>query len=435
MKTARGAAVVMVTLVAIAWGGLAPAAAAASRDADVVIEWNRLAQDSLTGPPFPQIRAYAMVHIAMADAVLAIDGRYEPFHARFHAPGGASKVAAAAQAAHDVLVALVPAKQSVFDAALAEQLASIQPGGRRHLGIAAGKRASKKILAWRQNDGYATANPQPPPFLPSELPGIWRQGITGPALFADIGMASPFGLVSPTQFLPVPQPQLESDRYAADFNDVKSVGRFDSTTRTLEQTKLAQSIAGSGPFLNDANPLVVWLNVIRDVAIADDLSLTATARLFALVTASMHDSLQTSQTSKFVYRLWRPETAIPAAGSDGNPATEADANWKPLLATPPYPSHSSNASCIGTGAARMLENVLGTDAKSFTATWYLKGPPLNIVYSKPYTTFSAFARDFGSSRIWGGIHYRFEIDASEMSCTQVADYLYDNYMQPTRRMY
>lgn len=432
MNAMKRYALAAATLVAVACGTLGPRAQASENGAEVIVEWNRVAQESLVGPPFPQIRAYAMLHIAMADAVLAIEGGYRPFHAKVHAPAGASARAAAAQAGHDVLVALLPARKAVFDAALATQLTGIPPG-KRQSGISVGRRAAEKILTWRQNDGYATANPQPPPFLASELPGIWRQGVTGPALFADIGSAAPFGLLSPTQFLPAPPPQLESDEYAEDFNDVKSVGRIDSTTRTDDQAKLAQSIAGSGAYFNHANPLVIWLNVIRDVAAADRLSLAKTARLFALVTASMHDSLQTSQTSKFVYRLWRPETAVPAADIDNNPATVAEAGWRPLLPTPPYPSHSSNASCIGVGAARMLANVFDTDAKSFTATWYVTGPPRTVVYSKPYTTFSAFGQDMGSSRIWGGIHYRFEIDASEVACTQVADYVFDHYMRPRKQ--
>ena len=153
-----------------------------------------------------------------------------------------------------------------------------------------------------------------------------------------------------------------------------------------------------------------------------------TARLFALLTASINDSVQTSQTSKFVYRLWRPLTAVLDAANDNNPATDSTpppgspSPWAPLLVTPPYPSHSSNMTCIGAGAARMLRNVFGTDAKPFTATWYASNtvtPPATtppVVYSEAYNSFWALAINEGNSRIWGGIHFRFEIDESLKSC-------------------
>ena len=161
------------------------------------------------------------------------------------------------------------------------------------------------------------------------------------------------------------------------------------------------------------------------------LSLVQTARLFALLTTSIQDGLQTSHTSKFIYRLWRPETAIDQADVDNNPDTDAIPGWVPLLVTPPYPSHSSNMTCIGASAARALTNVFGTDAKSFTATWYLnEATPPPVVYSADYESFRALAQEQGNSRIWGGIHFRFEIDASLISCADVADYLYANYMRP-----
>ena len=143
--------------------------------------------------------------------------------------------------------------------------------------------------------------------------------------------------------------------------------------------------------------------------------------------------MQTSQTSKFVYRLWRPETAIDQAGVDNNTDTAPEASWPPLLLTPPYPSHASNMACVGAGAARMLANVFGSDKQSFTATWYTGASPPAVVHSEPYTSFWALAQDEGDSRIWGGIHFRFEIDESQVSCTQVADYVFDNYMPRRKR--
>jgi hypothetical protein len=398
---------------------------------DVIVEWNQLLQSSLTGPPFPQVRNYAILHIAMADAVVAIEGQYQPFHARAWAPWGASSEAAAAQAGHDVLVALAPTAQTAADTLLANRLAQISPG-RRALGVRVGARVAAAILASRQNDGYATANPQPPTLLPSTLPGIWRPTPSGPFIFSDIGNVVPFGLLTPTQFLPAPFPQLESARYAEDLNEVKAVGRAPggpiAPVRTAEQTRSAQLWASSGPFANVTNPFRIWSNVARDLSQQKSLSLVRTARLFALMSASIHDSLQTSQNSKAVYRLWRPETAIALADQDNNPATEAEVGWTPLVLTPAYPAYSSNMTCIGAGAARMLANILGSDAQTFTATWYSATGA--VVAALPFTSLWALGDDEANSRIYGGIHYRFDIDESQVSCPQVADYLFDNHMQP-----
>jgi hypothetical protein len=408
-----------------------PRVEAGHQSAEVIIEWNELLQQSTAGPPFVQVRTYAMTHIAMADAVVAIQGRYAPYQVRVRAPRGASAQAAAAQAAHDVLAALNPAVLAAFDTALANRLATIPPGPRAR-GVQVGRKVARAILEWRQNDGSATANPQPPPFLASTLPGIWKQTASGSAQFSEFGNVVPFGLLTAMQFLPAVMPQLESAEYAEDYNEVKSKGRATGSTRTLEETRFAQLFAGAGAFANVTNLFRLWSNVARDVSQDHSLSLAATARVFALLTASMHDSLQTSHTSKFVYRLWRPETAIDQAAIDNNPATGPEALWPPLLVTPPYPSHSSNAACVGAGAARMLANVFGDDAQSFTATWYTGASPPAVVHAEPYESLWAMALDQADSRVWGGIHFRFELETSQVSCSQVADYLFDNYMQPRR---
>jgi hypothetical protein len=419
------------TIAVASFGVLIPRADANHQSAEVIIEWNQLLQQNVGGPPFAQTRTYAMAHIAMADAVVAIEGGYKPYRVRLEAPHGASAEAAAAQAAHDVLVVLIPTGQSAFDTALQTRLASIPPGLRAK-GVAVGKKVAAAILEWRQNDGFAAANPQPPSFLASTLPGIWRPTASGPAQFSRLGDVEPFGLLTTTQFLPLVQPQLESAEYAENFNEVKNKGRATGSTRTLEETRFAQLFGSAGPYVNATTPFRLWSNVARDVSQARRYSLTRTARVFALMTASIHDSLLTSQTSKFVYRLWRPETAIAQADVDGNAATIAENPWVPLLVTPPYPSHSSNMACIGVGASRMLANVFHGDEQSFTATWYSTANPPAIVHAQPYTTFSALGRDEGLSRIWAGIHFRFEIDASDVSCSQVADYIYDNYLEPRR---
>ena len=399
----------------------------------VIVEWNQFLQQNVTGPPVGQPRDYAMLHIAMADAVVAIHRQYEPFHAHVSASSGASAQAAAAQAAHDVLVALpnlLPGAGPAADALLASQLAQIPPG-RLAQGVDVGKRAAQAILSWRQNDGYASANPQPPPFLASTLPGIWRPTASGPYQFSEIINVVPFGLLTSTQFLPSPFPQLESTAYADAYNEVKSVGRIDSTVRTPEQGRFAQLFAGNGPaYKNVTGPFRQWSNVARDLSQQKSLSLVDTARLFALTMATTHDSILTSHSSKAVYRLWRPETAIANGDLDNNPATDPEPGWTPLIPTPPYPAYSSDMTCIGTGASVMLAHILGSDVQTFAATWYTANG--DVVFTQPYTRLSQLLSDEANSRVWGGIHYRFDLEGSMVSCTQVANYLFDNYMRPTR---
>ena len=202
---------------------------AAPVEANTVIEWNQLAGPHIAGPPFAQARQWAMLHVAMADAVVAIEGRYEPFHVAEPGPRGASANAAAAQAAHDVLLSFFSsatpagaAAIAAFDAKLAADLATVPPGD---LGAEVGRKIAAAVIAWRATDGFAAANPLPPAFppalLPSVLPGIWIPTASGPAQFSKLGDVEPFGVLTSTQFLPDPPPQLESAEYAADFNEVK----------------------------------------------------------------------------------------------------------------------------------------------------------------------------------------------------------------------
>jgi hypothetical protein len=401
-----------------------PAEATGSSDsADVIIEWNRLLESNYpsTVSPLHSFRYYAMVHIAMFDAVNSIERQYQPYHVRVPALPVASAEAAAAQAAHDVLVALAPGAQATFDAALQARLATIQPW-RAAYGVAIGKRVAQAVLDWRTGDGYELPNPA---YTPPALTGVWQPTppAHSPAAFVHFGRVEPFALLTPTQYLPKPPPLLNSPEYAASVQEVQSLGAQTGSTRTPEQTLIAQLIApvGYGP-----NPFGLWNHVARNVATDRHLSLVRAARLFALVNAAMHDGLQTSHSSKFVYGLWRPVTAIRrAAEVPTSHTTTPDPNWLPLITTPPYPSHSSNVACIATSAARTLARVLGGDAVPFTMTW--SGTAGTVTRS--YSAFSELAAEASVARVYGGIHFRFELEASSESCTQVADYVVRNYAQ------
>jgi hypothetical protein len=420
MGNTHALAATIVALV-IVFGRPSPALA---QDAELVIEWNQmLFAVSPPGPP-TVIRPAAMLHIAMFDAVNAIERAYTPYRFEVRASRGASPEAAAAQAAHDVLTALFPDHQAIFDALLASQLANLPPG-REKQGIAIGHAVAQAVLEWRQNDGWpATIVPDPSYVLPP-TPGNWQPTPPGFsfATFTFFPKVTPFGIQTSTQFLPPPPPALTSARYATDFNEVKSLGSVMSDARTAEQTEIALRIAAVG---FSTSPVEVWFRVAEDVAQTQGLSLVDTARLFAFVAVGLHDGLQTSFTSKFVYGLWRPVTAIRRADEDGNPETTPESDWTPLLGTPPYPSYAGNASCLAAAAARSLQLVFGTDDVPFSVTWL--GVSTTPDVTRDYDGFSQLAEEFARSRIFGGIHYQFDSDASQSACPKVADYVHARYM-------
>ena len=295
-----------------------------------------------------------------------------------------------------------------------------------------GKKAAASILAWRLNDGYATANPQPPAYLASTLPGIWKATATRPFQFSEIGNVEPFGLMTVTQFLVVPFPQLESAEYADNVNEVKKVGRNTAplTDRTEAQTRFAQLFAGVGPHAGVTNVFRLWSNVARDLAQQKRLSLTTTARLFGMTFASMHDSVQNSQHAKAVYRLWRPETAIANATSQITPANKNDTTCAADSDTA-YPAYPSNMTCIGTAHRACWPICSVAMRRRLRRRGTRQRTQLPGRSPTPASGSSVTMRAW--SRIWGGIHFRIDIDESQVSCTQVADYLYENYMQPRSR--
>jgi hypothetical protein len=240
---------------------------ALAQGAELVIEWNRVLMTvAPVAPPAPPTvqRPASMMHIAMFDAVNAIEDAYTPYRIQVRASHGASPEAAAAQAAHDVLTPLFPTEQATLDALLASHLAGIPPG-RAKQGIAIGRAVAQAILAWRQNDGWpATIVPDPTYVLPP-TPGLWQP--TPPAnsfaTFTFYSNVVPFALQTSTQFLPPPPPSLISQRHATDLNETKLLGSATSAVRTPDQTETALRIAAVGGL---TSPIEVWFKVAADVA-------------------------------------------------------------------------------------------------------------------------------------------------------------------------
>ena len=399
--------------------------------AAVVFEWNQILQDSFPTQGVGTPRPFAMTHIAMFDAVNAIEREFEPF--RVQLQGSGSPEAAAAQAAHDVLVALNPTGAATYKAALDRQLGT-RPSSDARKGITVGATVARDVLAWRKSDGWAVPVPAPPRYEEPPLPGRWQPtpGVTA-AAFTHLQTARPMALASSTQFLPPPPPSLTSDRYAADLNEIRAIGHRDSTTRTTQQTEIARlwaglDAAGTGTATNFHS---IWNNIVRDVARQRRLSLVETARLFTLVNVSVHDALQTTQVSKFVYGMWRPVTAIREAGTVSKPATNPDHGWLPLITTPPYPSYAGNMATIGASAARALQLVFKTNDMPVTATWHQSGGQADVSHRFP--GFWEVAEEQNMARIYGGIHYRFDQEAGQQVGRSTAEYVFANFMAPRGR--
>ena len=391
---------------------------------DVILQWNRVLMETVRTPgqqpaTIMPVRSYAMMHAAMFDAVNSIDGTYTAYLTDVPGSQNASMEAAAAQAAHDVLLGLYPTRASVFANELAASFEGIEEN-RREQGIRVGQIVAARMLETRSNDGW---NVTPPAYSLPSTPGNWQP--TPPtntaATFTHYGAVVPFGMQSSSQFRPNPPPAMTSAEYSRDLNEVKELGSATSATRTADQTKVAQLWAGVN---TPTNFLFVWNNVARTIAVERGATLPEKARLFALTNIALHDALQTTFASKFQYGLWRPVTAIRRADEDGNADTAPDAAWSSLVATPPYPTYAGNNAAIGTSQSTILALFFGRDDIQFQHTWEGTGGA-----TRNYAGFTAMADEEANARIYGGIHFRFDNVAGQSVGRNVANYIFQNVMQ------
>ncbi len=391
---------------------------------DVILQWNRVLTQTIATPGAQPAtilsqRSFAMMHLAMFDAVNSIDGTYKPYLTDARRPFGASIKAAAAYAAHDVLASLYPNQQSIFTTELADSLVGI-PLFQAQRGKAVGQIVAQRMLAARANDGWTA--PLPPYVLPT-TPGNWQPTppANAAAAFTQFPAVLPFAMSQATQFLPAPPPALTSAEYAADFNEEKELGSATSTTRTPDQTLTAQLWA-SGPVADSR-----YTNLARSLALSRNLSTVQNARLFALLYLSSHDTLQTTFTSKYTYGLWRPVTAIRRADEDGNPNTVSDPNWTSLIATPPYPTYAGNAAAASASLATTLALFFGRDDIEFQINF---GGTPNVI--RNYRSFSALNTEVARSRVYGGIHFNFDNQAGQSAGRNVANYVFMNFLTARR---
>jgi hypothetical protein len=388
--------------------------------ANVVVEWNQVLLDTFKaerGPGMAFGRQAAVVHAAIYDAVNAIDRSYAPFFADVHASRGASLEAAAAQAAHDTLTALYPTHKATFDATLAADLAGIPPGRARQ-GVEIGQAVAQQILAWRSTDGSAT----PRDYTPGSGPGVWLPTSPTPPQGTQWGYVTPFCIPSDSAFRPPPPPALDSAEYTAAFNEVKDIGALNSTSRSAEQSQIAKFWYGAaGTFTAPG----YWNQIAQDISQRYGNSLVQDARLFALLNMAEADASFAVWDSKYTYNFWRPVTAIRAADTDGNDDTVADPSWATFLVTPNHPSYSSGHSGQSSAAASVLAAYFGTDNISFS----FSNDSLPGV-TRSYSSFSQALQECSDSRVYAGIHWRFDCVAGQAVGRDVAHYVMDHFLLP-----
>ncbi|MBV8169296.1 MAG: vanadium-dependent haloperoxidase, partial [Alphaproteobacteria bacterium] len=338
--------------------GLLLIAAGAPARADVVTEWTETAIEVMKAVNVggnPWTRTLAMMHVSMADSVNAVQGRYTRFTPNIAASPAASAEAAAAAAARDILMRQYPGQKARIDAAFGAMLESVPDTPARAAGITLGEHVAALVFTDRQNDATNLSDT----YRPRTQPGVWVP--TTPPLFPQYATAKPWGIASADQFRPSPPPALSSALYARDYNETKELGGTKSTRRTDAQSDAVR-------FWTQINLGPAWYQAATQVAIRKRLALADNARLFALLSMGLANAFIVDWDAKFTYEFWRPITAIRNGDQDGNDATERDAAWLPLNATPMHPEYPSQAG-INSGVARdVLEAVLGTAPEGFMVT-------------------------------------------------------------------
>jgi len=415
-------------------------AGAAPLPAAPVIYWSNEARRAIVPPgpggifgpenygnkPPPEGAVYmAIVHVAIYDAALAFEGGYQPYAISLTAPPDASAPAAIATAAHHTLVGmqpylgLTPSQQAILDGRYAEYLAAIPDGTAKTDGIAVGEQAAAAVLALRQNDGRE-ANPQygQPPFVPPPPgPGVWDPG-NAPAASLIVPGIRPLALQSASQFRPDGPNALTSEEYTEDFQAVKDLGRFDSATRTQEQTEIA--LFWTDHSLRQSNDALLRL------AAAQGLDLMQTARMLAMVHVSRGDASIACFEAKYHYWSWRPYQAIARADTDGNPATDADPTWRPLTTTPNHPEYPSSHACQSTAQSEALRAFFGTDNVTFSIDSRITGT------TRWYNSFREPVMEVNRARVWAGFHFRNSDQEGSNLGRHVGRYVVDHFFQPLR---
>ena len=388
-----------------------------------VVQWNRtllliLRTPGAQPPTIHPTRSFAMLHGAIYDAVNAIDRTHAPYVVNL--PGAfrrASEDAAAAAAAHGVLVALYPVFKPTLDTELQQSLAQVAGAAERAEGVRIGQAVADQILTLRSHDGSSAA---PIPYVFGTSPGAYQSTPPNFPLqpqFTHWSSVMPFALRRANQFRPGPPPALDSNQYSRALSEVTAVGIADSQTATPDQALV-------GRFWNGAIQNY-WNEIAQTASDAHRLTTADSARLFALLNLSIADSVIAFYDAKYVYNFWRPVTAIRAADADSNENTTADVNWLPEVGTTGAdPSYPGAHAVVSAAAAEVLSSLLTQHFVFAVVSEALPGT------TRRFTSFPAAAREASLSRVFAGQHFRFDETAGSALGRDVAGFVVNHFLTP-----
>lgn len=436
LRTSLARAVVIVAILAFvprdSWAAL-PAGNAAQ-------QWNKIAEDVVVGSGAFQNEGLiymAYVSLAMYNAAVAIEGRYEPYRSSLQAPAGASVDAAVIEAAYTVLRTHFPAQSAALDGWHTEALAQIANGGAKVDGRTVGAAAAQEIIDLRTGDGRLTPIASTSDFpLAEPGPGVWRR--TPPFAAPQtpwVGSVHPFILNKSGQFHPAPPPPLTSQQWVDQFDEVKAFGAINSSERTASETAIARFWS--------ANVIRQYNILVRDLATARSLDVVDSARLIAMINAVGADAQIEVMHWKYSYLFWRPVTAIdptavttdgfgPVPGvDDGNDLTVEELGWRPLLATPNHPEYPSAHGSITSTIAQILSEYLGTDEIEVNIHGFdPAGPVGNLNALRHFATADDLREEVINARLWAGLHYRGSTEAGVDLGRKVAHYDLNHAFRP-----
>jgi MYXO-CTERM domain-containing protein len=417
-------------------------------EADVVTEWNDVAigvTRRLALNSNKSTRSLAITHIAVHDTVQSVTRKYRPYLGYVTPPGPVSLEAAVATAAHDALLWLNPTDAVEIDFQLERSLGNIDESDEKDNGIALGRRVAADVVFSRLADGstdtetYDLTIPADPDVTVNPVPGagLWRptprapSGGSEPAGLAALDpqwrSVAVFGILAQNQFHAPAPPALTHADYTAAYNEVKVLGAFNAPVVTGTPTNPP---AGRTAYQTDTANFwrvateIPFNAIARTVATRGNRSIEENARLFALLNIALADSRIASWESKYAYGLWRPITAIRLGERDGNPDTAGDATWRPLLETPAHPSYVSGHSGTGAAGAAVLAKIFGDTTSFALASDTLVGTV------RSFTSFSAAANENADSRVYGGIHWRFDSDRGLALGQALGNYVADHLLAP-----
>jgi hypothetical protein len=414
--------------------------------ADEVTEWNTAYLNTIRATnegPTMISRAGATLHTAIFDAVNSVTGTHAPYRSALATASTTSKQAAVAAAGHAVLSALYgssnPALQAQYDTLYNNQINAIAPGASRSDGVILGRAVANNILTWRSTDGSSNNTP----YVESNAPGQWRSNYPpgAGAVGANWYATTPWAMQSGSQFRPPLPPALTSQEYTDAYNEVRDFGSANSVVRTADQTQIAWFWGNDrGGTFKPPGHINLQAQVVANqqfAALTPDERLAQNARLFALVNLSLADGVLAAWDCKYntPVDLWRPIAGIREGDTDGNPNTIADPMWEPLshagiggpAYTPPFPAYISGHSTMAGASAEIFRQFFGTDNISYT----LGTDDQDAVgVTRSFTSFSQAETENALSRIYLGVHWRFDCTEGVITGRSVGNYVFANLLRP-----